>query len=267
MDVAPHKHLMLKLDHFGIRGSTHDWIANFLMLRKQSVVVGGDCSDWVSVQSGIPQGTVLGPLLFWLFINDLSDNLTSTVRLFADDCVVYRTISGDHDADLLQTDLDLLCTWEHTWLMKFNPEKCFVLKVTDSHNPKTHSYNLNNTTLQETDSHTYLGVEISNNLKWNKHIDHITARGKRSLGFIRRNLHSCTQDIKNLAYRSLVRPLLEYCAPVWDPHTSDLVHQLEAVQRRAAVLWRKITTGKAVLQPCYKTFNGVRLLIAERSSD
>ncbi len=238
-DVVPHKRLMLKLDHFGIRGPTHDWISNFLMLRKQRVVVGGDCSDWVSVKSGVPQGTVLGPLLFLMFINDLPDNLTSTVRLFADDCVLYRTISGDHDADLLQTDLDRLCTWERTWLMKFNPEKCFVLKVTNSHNPKTHSYSLNNTTLQETDSHTYLGVEISKNLKWKKHIDHITARGNMSLGFIKRNLHSCTQDIKNLAYRSLVRPLLEYCAPVWDPHTSDLIHQLEAVQRRAARFVKK----------------------------
>ena len=113
--------------------------------------------------------------------------------------------------------------------MKFNPEKCFVLKVTNIRNPKTHTYTLNNIKLAETDSHTYLGVELSQDLKWNKHVNRITAKGNRSLGFIKRNLHRCTQDIKSLAYRSLVRPSLEYCAAVWDPHTNDLIYQLEAV--------------------------------------
>jgi hypothetical protein len=233
-DVVPHKRLMLKLDHYGIRGPTYDWICNFLMHRKQRVVVGGECSDWASVKSGVPQGTVLGPLLFLMYINDLPDKLTSNVRLFADDCVIYRTISGDNDADLLQTDLDRLSSWESTWQMKFNPEKCFVLKITHSNNPKTHKYILNNSVLQETESHTYLGVEIASSMKWNKHIDHMTAKGNRSLGFIKRNLHSCTEDIKDLAYRSLVRPMLEYCAAVWDPYTSEQIHQIEAVQRRAA---------------------------------
>ena len=108
-------------------------------------------------------------------------------------------------------DLDQLCSWKRRWQMKFNTEKCFTLKVSNSHSPFTHSYSLNNTPLAETTSHTYLGVELSNNLKWNKHVDHITAKGNRSLGFINCNLNRCTEDIKSLAYRSLVRPSLEYC--------------------------------------------------------
>ena len=100
-------------------------------------------------------------------------------------------------------------------------------------NPKTHTYSLANTILQETNSHSYLGVEISNDLKWNKHINNIAAKSNRALGFVKRNLHSCTEDIKQLAYQSLVRPSLEYSSAVLDPYTSDQIHQLEAVQRRA----------------------------------
>ena len=122
-DVVAHQKLLLKLAHYGIQGPTHTWITNFLMHRKQKVVLGGDASDWVRVQSGVPQGTVLGPLLFLLYINDLPDQITSTVRLFADDCVIYRTVSNDADADLLQRDLDRLCSWEQTWCMEFNTDK------------------------------------------------------------------------------------------------------------------------------------------------
>ena len=158
---------MLKLDHYGIRGLTHGWISNFLMSREQCqrVVIGGEASGLDQCEIRCPtQGTVLGPLLFLMYINDLPDNITSTVRLFADDCVIYRTISGDHDADLLQTDLDQLSDWASTWQMKFNAEKCFVLKVTHANQPKNHIYSLNNIPLKETDSHTFLDVEISNNM-------------------------------------------------------------------------------------------------------
>ena len=88
-DVVAHRRLLLKLDHYGISGLNHTWISNFLMQRKQRVVIRGDSSDWVRVQSGVPQGTVLGPLLFLIYINDIADQITSTVRLFADDCVLY----------------------------------------------------------------------------------------------------------------------------------------------------------------------------------
>lgn len=118
--------------------------------------------------------------------------------------------------------------------MSFNTDKCFVLKITNSKNPKQNIYKLNNHVLQETTSHSYLGVDISHNMKWNNHIHNITAKGNRNLGFIKRNLKACTKDIKELAYCSLVRPSLEYCSAVWDPYTSELTSKLEAVQRRAA---------------------------------
>ena len=118
--------------------------------------------------------------------------------------------------------------------MHFNPDKCFVMRLTHARNIKPFNYTLGNTTLQETDSHSYLGIRITKDLNWNKHIHQITASANRTLTFIRRNLHSCPINIKTTAYTTLVRPLLEYSSSVWDPHTQTLINQIEMVQRRAA---------------------------------
>ena len=200
----------------------------------QRVVVDGEQSGWVNVQSGVPQGTVLGPLLFLLYINDLPLNINSQVRLFADDCVMYNTINNDNDAHTLQQDLHTLTKWQDNWQLKFNPDKCYVLKVTHTKTPKQHKYTLGSNILQETTSHTYLGVELSGDLKWTTHINKITAKANRALGFIRRNLHPCPRDLKVFAYQTIVRPHLEYCSSVWDPYTQDMVTKLESVQRRGA---------------------------------
>ena len=118
--------------------------------------------------------------------------------------------------------------------MNFNPDKCFVMRLTHARNIKQFDYTLGNTTLQETDSHSYLGICITKDLNWNKHIHQITASANRTLAFIRRNLHSCPINIKTIGYTTLVRPLLEYSSSVWDPHTQTLINQIEMVQRRAA---------------------------------
>ena len=118
--------------------------------------------------------------------------------------------------------------------MTFNTDKCFTLKVTRSKTPKQHKYRLSNSTLQETSSHTYLGVELSRDLRWTNHVNKTTAKANKVLGFIRRNLHSCTRDLKASAFKALVRPHLEYCSTVWDPHVGDLVDKMESIQRRGA---------------------------------
>ncbi len=107
-DKVPHERRLHKLNHFGIGGKTHKWIRTFLMQRSQSVVLEGSYSSKVHVTSGVPQGTVLGPLLFLLYINDLPDCVSSTARFFADDCVLYRVIESDKDTKQLQVDLDVL---------------------------------------------------------------------------------------------------------------------------------------------------------------
>ena len=185
--------------------------------------------------SGVPQGTVLGPLLFLIYINDLPENIHSSVRLFADDCVLYKKISSIRDTMILQKDPETLSSWEHRWQMSFNLDKCYVLRIPSSRSPIIISYKLGNSILQETKQHSYLGVDIQNDLKWDTNINRITSSASKILGFIRRNLGRALWIPKNLL-TSLVRPTLEYCSAVWDPHTSKLTQKVGKIQRRAARL-------------------------------
>ena len=145
---TPHLPLLAKIHHYGIRGSTYNWIRSFLQNRNQQVVVDGATSDMVEVISGVPQGTVLGPLLFLMFINDLPDTVTSNIRLFAVDCVIYRTVKSIQDCLQLQEDLKELATWEETWGMLFHPDKCNVLHIAVARSPVLFDYSLKNQILE-----------------------------------------------------------------------------------------------------------------------
>ena len=127
-DTVPHRRLLAKLQYYKIDNLVWKWIQSWLTERSQSVVIDGASSKPVSVLSGVPQGTVLGPLMFLLYINDITDRVSSTLRLFADDCLLYRKIQSSHDSILLQKDLDLLSHWASIWQMKFNTTKCVVLR-------------------------------------------------------------------------------------------------------------------------------------------
>ena len=179
---------MVKLEHFGIRGQTRRWIKKFLEGRSQRVVVEGESSDTASVTSGVPHGSVLGPILFLIFINDISSNIRSQLHLFAD-CLIYRMIESAEDRHILQQDLDQLSSWADTWQMTFNVKKCYLMHVTSSRRkPSQHAYYMKGQELSNVDQNPYLGVILSHDMKWTRHIDHITARGNRMLGFLRRNL-------------------------------------------------------------------------------
>ena len=123
------KYGLSKLKYYGIGGRTNRWVQSFLGGRKQRVVLEGEFSDDAEVLSGVPQGSVLGPCLFLLYINDLPESLASNIRLFADDTIVYLTIHSDSDTQVLQRDLDKLTEWETLWKMEFHPDKCEVLRV------------------------------------------------------------------------------------------------------------------------------------------
>ena len=153
-DKVYHRHLASKLKYYGIEGKILDWINSFLSNRMQRVVLEGSISENVSVTSGVLQGSVLGPVLFLLYINNLPNSLTSKVRLFADDAIVYSEINSISDSQIIQQDLDKLTLWEKTWLMKFNPIKCEVLSVTRKRNPVAYSYSLHNETLRKRNINT-----------------------------------------------------------------------------------------------------------------
>ena len=229
-----HTKLILKLHNYGIRGRTLSWISAFLNGRSQTVVLEGDCSEEVPVTSGVPQGSVLGPILFLIYINDLPDKVKSQVRLFADDTAAYLAISKLADSEQLQADLDILQEWEIKWDMQFNPSKCQVIHVTRSRSPLPTPYTLHGETLEAVASARYLGVDIANDLSWKTHVSRITNNANKSLGFLRRNLKAKNTSLRENAYKAIVRPQLEYASPVWDPHTKDDIQKIESVQRRAA---------------------------------
>ena len=233
-DTPSHELLKSKLFSYGIGGKTMKWIDAFLCFRQQRVVVNGVKSDWAPVVSGVPQGTVLGPLLFSLHINDIMSDIESEIRLFADDCVCYREIKDIEDTLKLQKDIDRLGIWARKWGMRFQPVKCNMMQLTNKHNKIDASYTLEGTVLENVESIKYLGGTITSDLKWNSHIRNVCSKANRTLGFLRRNLFSCPQDVKEGAYKTLVRPILEYGSTVWDPHCKGLNDELENVQKRAA---------------------------------
>ena len=153
-------------------------------------------SDWAPVISGVPQGSVIAPILFLIYIN----NLISTVQIFADDTIIYMTISNGIDGTALQQDLDKLAKWKETWQMEFHPQKCSVLHITRSRNPKYKQYTLHGHILVKEDNAKYLGVVINKTLSWNNHINEVTKKANASLGFLRRNLKIGQENLKTSAY-------------------------------------------------------------------
>ena len=230
-DTVPHNRLLHKLNAYGVKGPLHKWIHSFLCNRRMKVVTEGVQSSEAIVTSGVPQGTVLGPILFLCHINDLPEAVSSSVRLFADDCLLYRPIKNQEDHLKLQEDLKSLQKWADDWGMRFNASKCYILSIK---NKSPHFYELNNTILKEVPTNPYLGVMISNDLKWNTHINNICRKASSTLGFVRRNLQYSPAQTRRAAYISLVRSTLEYAATIWDPYTQTEIDKLEKVQRRAA---------------------------------
>ena len=199
-DTVPHEQLKAKLYRYGITSKTLMWIDSFLCYRKQCVVVNGTKSKWSDVESGFPQGTVLCPVLVSLHINDILDNVSSDIRLFADDCVCYRVIDSTEDCKILQNDIDKLGSWTRNWGMRFQPIKCNMMKLTRK--KKHHidfEYQLEGSKLEFVDNIKYLGVHIANDLRWNKHAHEVTNKANKLLGMLRRNLYFCTKDVREIS--------------------------------------------------------------------
>ena len=180
-----HRRLLHKLEYYGIRGSTHKCINSWLSGRTQQVVLDGQASDPVSVLSSVPQGSVLGPVLFLIFINDLLDNIRSSVCLFVDDCILYRKTHSLQDCMILQEDLTSLGQWEADWQMQFNVAQCHSMRVTrhQHHKQILFDYSLHNQTLAK-----YLGITITDNMDWGQHVSDISSKATKTHGFLRRNL-------------------------------------------------------------------------------
>ena len=211
-DTPPHELLKCKLFGYGIRGKTVLWIDSFLCSRQQRVVINGaksKCFVWCTTRH------CLGSVVVYL---DIMVDIDSRIRLFADDCVCYRQIHSIEDTVKLQRDINRLGKWAKKWGMRFQPTKCNMRQLTRKRVKKViATYTLEGTVLENVDRIKHLGVTITNDLKWNTHVGNICTKANRTLGFLRRNISSCPRDVKEMAYKGLVRPILEYAGPVWDP--------------------------------------------------
>ena len=201
---------------------------------------------------GCPKGQSWS-LLFLLHINDLPSVVDSQVRLFADNCFVYRPIRSEADQVPLQRDLSALELWGDTWDMHFNAIKCNIMRISRSSNPLTCMYSLCNHVLSEVDTAKYIGINLSSELSWSTHVSCVVSKANSTLGFLRRNLRKCPSKIKETAYLSLVRSTLEYAATILDPYYVRDIDSLEQVQRRAA----PFTAGD------YHTISSVTAMLAE----
>jgi len=169
-----------------------------------------------------------------LYINDTETGVTSENRLFADDCTVYRTIKSSADGVVFQSHISNLPSRTRTWQMHCNPDKCHILHIICKRNETIPSYHLGQNTLSVVDAYPYLGVTISSDLRWDRHVTVISTKATLALNFVHRNIYRCTPKAKELAHTSLACPLMEFAAPAWDPYRVKDINKLEMVQRHAA---------------------------------
>ena len=243
-DMVPHKPLLQKLKDIKVHRYILKWLTHYLCMRRQYVCVNGCSSTILPVHSGVPQGSILGPLLFIVYINDITMVQLSdgTMSLYADDIMLYRPIRSPVDYHSLQLDIDNLCAWTNENFMKFNASKCKFMVVSRKKHPlePVTSLAINNSGLDRVHSYKYLDVWLTSNLSWSTHITDVCNKARRQLGILYRKFYgnaNCSTLLH--LYIAYVRPLLEYAVPVWDPHQQGHIDSLEKVQKFALRLCLK----------------------------
>ena len=234
-DKVPHNRLIHKVDHYGITGNVLGWVSSFLSNRTQCVHLNGEKSSVAPVTSGIPQGSVLGPILFVIYINDMPDivdNLTF-VFLFADDTKLFRRIETQDDTATLQKDIDKLMAWSNLWLLKFHPDKCKYMGIGYQGETIPNKYNMNSQFLEVTKCEKDIGVHIDPKLNFEKHMSKAIDKANRILAVIRRTFEQLDATNFSFLFKGLVRPHLEYGAPIWSPSSEKYKELIENVQKRA----------------------------------
>ena len=233
-DSVPHQRLIQKLTSFGINSKILQWIKDFLWNRTQQVVLNGQKSSTTSVTSGVPQGSVLGPVLFTLFVNDIPSMVSSPTFMFADDTKIFRCVKSGDDHGALQNDLNLLYEWSVRWQLKFN-----ILKCKHIHFGPVHDYGpyyLNGVIIDSVDSQKDLGILFDNQLKFHHHTTTIVTKANRLLGLIKRSFDHLDSDMLTKLFVTIVRPIIEYGNSIWGPSFILDQRKIEKVQRRATKL-------------------------------
>ena len=240
-DTVPHRRLLHKLQMYGIQGQIYTWIQDFLSNRQQYVCINEVPSEKTPVTSGVPQGSVLGPVLFVIYINDLPSKLKSDAFMFADDTKIFH-IYDDKLIEDIQEDLDKLQNWSDQWLLKFHPDKCKQLHIKKTSLttvlPTRHLYKSQGEQIQEVELESIttekdLGITFDNCLNFKHHINNIIKKASQMMGIIRRTFENLSPEIFKPLYIALVRSGLEYGQTVWSPFLIGDIRRVEQVQRNA----------------------------------
>ena len=247
-DRVWHKGLIFKLKQNDICGQLLSWIENYLSDRSQRVFIGSSYSRPERILAGVPQGSVLGPLLFLVYVNDITESLLSVVRLFADDTSLACTTSNIADLQsILNHGIDIITKWSKQWLVTFNAAKTEVLYFGNQQAPL---WTFNGTLLDVADTHKHLGLTFSDDCKWHKHISNIILSTSKLLGIMRKLKFTVRRKTLNQIYLSFLRPLLEYAFVVWDNCTLYEKDKLEKIQIEAG----RIVTGLTRSTSLYNLF-------------
>ena len=243
-DRVYHPGLLFKLRNAGIEGPLLSWFADYLDHRQQRVVVQGGTSPWSRVRAGVPQGSVLGPLLFLIYINDIVNIVNSPIRLFADDTTLFITVDDPVvAANSLNSDLHEVENWASKWLVLFNPSKTSSMIISKKRVPKDHpNLTFMNTPLHNEQEHKHLGLVLRSDLSWTSHINELVTKGMKMVNIMKYLQFRLSRKALETLYFSFVRPLLEYGSVVWDGCSINDCNQLEKVNLAAA----RIVTGATV---------------------
>jgi hypothetical protein len=230
-DSVVHSKLIYKLISFGVKGLLLNWIVAFLSGRSQCVVVEHNFSKLTNVISGVPQGSVLGPILFILFVNDVSEVCRGEVslKMFADDLKLYSSVKIDTDSQHLQETLDCLVQWSTKWQLNINISKCQLLHL--GKNSEKFSYSIYGQLVPVQVEVSDLGVIVDFSLKFQSHIDKIIGKAYSRIGTLFRGFSCRNLSFLRLAYITYIRPIMEYASCVWSPHLLKDINALENVQR------------------------------------
>ena len=236
-DRVWHSGLLHKARCMGIGGILFDWLCDYLQDRRIRAVINGQKSEWFNTTAGVPQGSILGPLLFLIFINDITENIESDIHLFADDTSLMEILENYNlSYAKLNRDLNRLSVWSDRWLITFNAAKTVYLKITRKINPSPKPIlKLKGVLIKEVFTHKHLGVTFNTTLTWGDHINKLVTKAAQCVGLLRRICRDVPRQCLEILYKAMIRPLLEYGAILYDGSPDSQVKRLEDVQRQAAL--------------------------------
>ena len=231
-DRVWHKGLIRKLEAAGIIGTVLQWFTDYLKDRKQRVVLHGAKSNWNYLNAGVPQGSILGPILFLIYINDIVSEIRANIRLFADDTSLYIIVQNPESAALcLNLDLIKISNWAKLWLVSFNYSKNESMIVSRKVNKPYHPpIYMENTEINEISAHKHLGIFFSNDCSWHSHIDYIKEKAWKRINIMRKLKFVLDWKSLETIYVSFIRPILEYGDTIWDNCTQYEKRELDKIQ-------------------------------------